>query len=77
MMKICLDNLVNYPMIHRGRKCIMMCMSIIYAHDSVAHNFLNIIQPNNDKINHLVLHCTETHEGSFVFSCKPANAVHA
>ena len=54
----------------------MMCMSIIYAHDSVAHNFVNIIQPNNDKITHLVLLSTETDERSYVFSCKPANAVH-
>ena len=53
-----------------------MCMSIFYAHDSVACNFENIILLNNDNINHLVLLCTETHERSFVFSCMPVNAVH-
>ena len=36
-------------MIHRGGESIMMCMSIIYARDSVAYNILNIVQPNNDK----------------------------
>ena len=55
----------------------MICMSIIYAHDGVAYNFVNIIQPNNYKINHFVLLSSETYERSFVFSCKPANAVHA
>ena len=40
----------------------MLSMSVFYAHDSVAHNFVNIIQPNNDKINHLVLLFTETNE---------------
>ena len=54
-----------------------MCMSIINAHDSVAYIILNIVQPNNDKINNLVLPYTETHERRFVFSCKPAYAVHA
>ena len=54
----------------------MMCMSIINAHDSDAYNILNIVQPNNDKINNLVLPDTETHERRFVFSCKPAHAVH-
>ena len=72
-------------MIHRGgefvkkkkkKNSIMMCMSIINAHDSVAYNVLNNIQPNNDKINNLVLPYTETHERRFVFSCKPAHAVH-
>ena len=53
-----------------------MCMSIVYAYDSVAYNILNIIQPNNDIINHLKLPYTETHERSFVSSCKLANAVH-
>ena len=76
-MKMCFANLVNSPKIHRGEECMMMSMSIIYAHDSVAYNFVNIIMPNNDKINHLVLHSTETHERSFLFSCKTANTVHA
>ena len=53
----------------------MMCMSIINAQDSVAYIILNIIQPNNDKINNLVMPYTETHERMFVFSCKPAHAV--
>ena len=52
-----------------------MCMSIINAHDYVAYNVLNIFQPNNDKINNLVLPYTETHERRFVFSCNPAHAV--
>ena len=51
-------------------------MSIINEHDSVAYNILNIVQPNNGKINNLVLSYTETHERRFVFSCKPAHAVH-
>ena len=67
-MNICFANLVNCPKIHRGGECIMMSMSIIYAYDSVAYNFVNIIMPNIDKINHLVLHSTETHGRSFVFS---------
>ena len=45
-MKIFFANLVNCPNIHRGGECIMMSMSIIYAHDSVAYNFVNIIMPN-------------------------------
>ena len=53
----------------------MMCMSIINAQDSVAYIILNIIQPNNDKINNLVMPYTETHERMFVFSCKPAHVV--
>ena len=61
----------------KEKKSIMMCMSIINAHDSVAYIILNIIQPNNDKINNLVLPTTETHERMFVFICKPAHAVHA
>ena len=54
----------------------MMCMSIINAHDSVAYNVLNNVQPNNDKIKNLVLLYTETHERRFVFSCKPAHPGH-
>ena len=37
------------------KNSIMMCMSIINARDSVAYIILNIVQPNNDKINNLVL----------------------
>ena len=51
------------------QECRMICMSIIYAHDAVMYNFVNIIQQNNYKINHLVLLSSETHERSFVFSC--------
>ena len=68
-MKTCFAILVNCPKINRGGDCIMMSMSIIYAHDSVEYNFVNIIMPNNDKINHLVLHSTVTHERSFVLTC--------
>ena len=59
----------------KEKKSIMMCMSIINAQDSVAYIILNIIQPNNDKINNLVMPYTETHERMFVFSCKPAHVV--
>ena len=64
-MTICFANLVNCPKIHRGGECIMMYMSIFYAPGSVAHNFVNIIQPNNDNINHLVLLSKETNKRSF------------